>query len=147
MATFTFERSIAASPETVFEVLADHRAYPQFTGTRRVELEREGDPPPNGLGAIRQLHIVGPPVREEVTEFEPPGRFAYKLLSGIPVRDHVGTVTLTPEGDGTRMCYEVTTFPKIPLIGHAAVAIVKVAVGQIVDGVVKTAQERSRSGA
>ena len=97
MASFTIVREIAAPPETIFEVLTDHRAYPSITPLRRSELEREGDPAPNGVGAIRVLGAVGPPLREEVLTYEAPSRFSYTLLSGLPVRDHVGTVELTPQ--------------------------------------------------
>jgi uncharacterized protein YndB with AHSA1/START domain len=51
-------RRTAAPPQTVFDVLTDHRGYAEYTPLRRVELEREGDPPPNGVGAIRVLHAV-----------------------------------------------------------------------------------------
>ena len=69
-----------------------------MTPLRKSELEREGEPAPNGVGAIRVLTAVGPPLREEVLTYEEPSRFSYKLLSGLPVRDHVGTVELTPHG-------------------------------------------------
>jgi uncharacterized protein YndB with AHSA1/START domain len=70
MAQFTITSHVAAPPEVVFDVLTDHRGYPSFTPVRRVELEREGDPPPNGVGAVRVLHAVGSAVREQVTVFE-----------------------------------------------------------------------------
>ncbi len=81
---------------------------------RKVELEREGEPAPNGVGAIRVLHAVGPPLREEVIAYEAPSRFSYKLLSGLPVRDHVGTVELTPNGAGTKVVYAVRTHADRP---------------------------------
>ena len=102
MASFTLEREVAAPPEVVFDVLTDHRGYAEITPVRKVELEREGEPAPNGVGAIRVLHSVGPPLREEVIGFERPGRFSYRMLSGAPVRDHVGTVSLSPRAPGPR---------------------------------------------
>ena len=72
MASFTFVRRIAAPPETVFDVLTDHRGYAAITPLRRSELEREGEPAPNGVGAIRVLTAVGPPLREEVLAYQPP---------------------------------------------------------------------------
>ena len=59
MASFTFTREIAAAPETVFEVLTDHRRYDELTPLRKAELEREGEPTPNGVGAIRKLTRSG----------------------------------------------------------------------------------------
>src|ERR1700761_7518598 len=98
MASFTLERRVNAPPEVVFDVLTDHRGYSKITPMRRVELEREGDPAPNGVGAIRVLHSVGPPLREEILVYRPPTRFAYTVISGAPLRDHMGTVELTPDG-------------------------------------------------
>ena len=109
---------MAAPPETVFDVLTDHRRYAEITPLRKAELEREGEPAPNGVGAIRVLSVVlGPPMREEVIAYERPRRFSYKLLSGLPVRDHVGTVELTADGGGTEVVYAVQTTPTLPLVG------------------------------
>jgi uncharacterized protein YndB with AHSA1/START domain len=143
MASFTIVREIAAPPETIFEVLVDHRAYSSITPLRRSELEREGEPAPNGAGAIRVLRAVGPPLREEVLTYEEPSRFSYKLLSGLPVRDHVGTVELTAQEGGTRMTYAVRTMPTVPLVGAAVVGVVKLGVKQLIDGVSAEAERRA----
>lgn len=143
MASFTFVRQVAAPPETIFEVLTDHRGYKSLTPLRKSELEREGDPAPNGVGAIRVLSAVGPPLREEVLAYDAPTRFSYKLLSGLPVRDHVGTVALDPEGDGTRVTYAVRTFPTVPVVGAGVVAVVKLGVKQLLDGIVRESERRA----
>jgi uncharacterized protein YndB with AHSA1/START domain len=143
MASFTFEREIAAPPEIVFDVLTDHRGYAAMTSLRKSALEREGEPAPNGVGAIRVLGTVGPPVREEVISYEPAVRFSYKLLSGLPVRDHVGTVQLTPQGAGTKVVYAVRTTPTLPLAGGAVVGAVKLAIKQILNGVSAESERRA----
>lgn len=145
MASFTFVREIAAPRETIFEVLVDHRGYSSITPLRRSELEREGDPAPNGAGAIRKLSAVGPPLREEVLTYEEPSRFSYTLLSGLPVRDHVGTVELTPNDGGTKMTYAVRTIPTVPLVGAVVVGAVKLGVKQLIDGVSAEAERRAAS--
>jgi uncharacterized protein YndB with AHSA1/START domain len=146
MASFTYQREVAAPPQTVFDVLTDHRRYSEITGLRRSELEREGEPAPNGVGAIRVLSAVGPPLREEAIAYEPPVRFSYKLLSGLPVRDHVGTVELTPSGAGTRIVYAVRTTPTLPLLGGAVVAGVKLGIKQLLGGVAKESERRAANG-
>jgi uncharacterized protein YndB with AHSA1/START domain len=146
MASFTFQRQVAAPPETVFAVLTDHRGYAKLTPLRRSELEREGEPAPNGIGAIRKLSVIGPPLREEVVAYEPSKRFSYALLSGLPVRDHVGTVELTPEGGGTKVVYAVRTTPTVPLVGAAVVAAVKFGVGQLLGGIAKESERRAANG-
>jgi uncharacterized protein YndB with AHSA1/START domain len=141
MASFTFERQVSAPPETVFRALTEHHLYAEITPMRKSILEREGEPPPNGVGAIRVLTSLGPPLREEVLAYEPPERFSYKLLSGAPVRDHVGTVQLSARDGGTRMVYAVRTTPTLPLVGPLVVAVVKQAIKALMKGV-STESER-----
>jgi uncharacterized protein YndB with AHSA1/START domain len=143
MASFTLVHQVAAPPETVFDVLTDHRGYADITPMRKSVLEREGEPAPNGVGAIRALHSVGPPLREEIVSYERPDRFSYKVLSGIPVRDHLGTVLLAPEGSGTRVTYAVKTTPTLPLIGGAVVAATKLAIKQLLNGITTESERRA----
>ncbi|HXR29952.1 MAG TPA: SRPBCC family protein [Solirubrobacterales bacterium] len=146
MASFTFTREIAAPPETVFEVLTDHRRYDELTPLRRAELEREGEADPNGVGAIRRLTAVGPPMREEVIAFEAPKRFSYTVLSGLPVRDHVGTVELSANEGGTKMVYAVRTQPTLPVAGFAVVAAIKQAIKGLINGVASESERRAAAG-
>jgi len=146
VASFTFTREIAAPPEIVFAVLTDHGHYSELTPLRKSELEREGNPDPNGMGAIRRLTAVGPPMREEVIAFEAPKRFSYTVLSGLPVRDHVGTVELSEQGGGTKMVYAVRTQPTLPVGGFAVVAAIKQAIKGLIGGVAKESERRAGAG-
>jgi uncharacterized protein YndB with AHSA1/START domain len=143
VATLDFSRTVAAPVETVWEVLSDLRGMSDYTRVRRVEIERDGDPPPNGLGAIRALYAVGPPIREEIIAFEPPRHLSYRMLSGAPVRDHVGTIELEPAGVGTRMGYVLETTPKLPLTGFALIPVVRFVVEDIVSGIAAEAERRA----
>ena len=144
MASFTFTREIDAPVETVFDVLTDHAGYAKLTPLRKSELERQGDADPNGLGAIRVLSALpGPPMREEIIGYEPPKRFSYKILSGLPVRDHVGTVELRPNDGGTEITYAVKTTPTIPLAGPVFMAILKKAIRDLIAGVSKESERRA----
>jgi uncharacterized protein YndB with AHSA1/START domain len=143
MASFKYVRRVAAPPEVVFDVLTDHRRYPEITPLRKAELEREGEPAPNGLGAIRVLTVAGPPMREEVIAYERPYRFSYKILSGLPVRDHVGTVELQPADGGTEVVYAVKTTPTIPLAGPVFMVVLKKAIRDLLGGVAKESERRA----
>ncbi|HSS04210.1 MAG TPA: SRPBCC family protein [Solirubrobacterales bacterium] len=144
MASFTLVREVKAPPEVVFDVLTDHRRYSEMTGLRKSVLEREGESDPNGVGAIRKLTAVGPPMREEVIAFDRPSRFSYTVLSGLPVRDHVGTVSLEPAGqDGTKVTYALRTTPTVPVAGGLVVAAIKQAIKQLLNGVSAEAERRA----
>lgn len=147
MASFTLVREIQAPPETVFDTLTDHRRYAEMTALRRSVLECEGEPAPNGVGSIRLLTAVGPPMREETIVYERPTRFSYKVLAGLPVRDHVGTASLEPSGAGTKVTYAVRTTPTLPLVGGAVVAAVKLAIGRLLDGVTAEAERQAAAPA
>jgi uncharacterized protein YndB with AHSA1/START domain len=146
VASFTLVREVAAPPDVVFDVLTDHRRYAELTPLRCSELEREGEPAPNGVGAIRVLGAVGPPLREEVIAYEPSSRYSYTLLSGLPVRNHVGTVSLEPAGAGTKVTYAVRTNPTVPLVGGVVVAIIKQSIKLLLGGACTEAERRAASG-
>lgn len=143
MASFTLVREVNAPPEVVFDVLTDHRRYADVTPLRKSVLERQGEPAPNGVGAIRVLSSVGPPLREEVIAFEPSSRFSYKLLSGAPVRDHVGTVLLEPVAAGTMVTYALRTTPTVPVVGDVVVGVTKLAIKSLLNGIVAESERRA----
>jgi uncharacterized protein YndB with AHSA1/START domain len=145
VASFTLTREIAAPAEIVFEVLTDHRRYSELTPLRKSELEREGEPAPNGVGAIRKLTAVGPPMREEVIAYEAPRRFSYTVLSGLPVRDHIGTVELAESNGGTRMVYALRTEPTLPALGGVVIVAIKQAIKGLIDGVATESERRASS--
>lgn len=148
MPTVTLTRQIAAPREVVFDTITDHTSYPSFTPIRRCELEREGDEAPNGKGAIRALHVVGPPIREHVLEYVRPERFAYEVLSGVPVKSQVGTVTLEPAGRaGATMTYTLEIEPLVPFTGFVVDFVTRQAIGRLMKGVAEEAESRARSAA
>ena len=104
----------------MWEILADGRRWSEWGPWTEVELEREGSPPPDGTGAVRRLtaerKLLGRPVvlREEVTTFDSPATFGYRMLSGLPVRDYEATVSLSPAGEGTEIHWRAEFDPRIP---------------------------------
>ena len=145
MASFTLHASISAPIETVFDVLTDHSSYSRLTPLRSSTLERKGTPHPNGVGAIRVLKLAGPPIREEVTSFERPTRFAYRALSGVPAKHHAGTVELSTAGGATRLAWTVDSTPRIPMPDAVWVAAVKPVINQLLKGVVKESERKARA--
>lgn len=143
MPSVTVDREIGAPPEVVFEAITDHEAYPEFTPIRKAVLERPGEGAPNGVGAIRALHLVGPPIRERITVYEPPRRLAYEVLSGVPLRSQEGTVSLEPAGAGCAMSYRIDFEPLIPLSGAAVGLAIKTAIGRLTALVGAEAERRA----
>jgi hypothetical protein len=148
MASFTLTKTVDAPPEVVFDVITDHRGYADISPIRRVDMEREGDPAPNGLGAIRVLHLAGPPLREEITVYERPTTFEYRILSGAPLRGHVGHVTLERIAGGTLVTYRIDGTPAPPVVGHAFMGALRTAaVPALLRGVKREAERRAAGAA
>jgi len=93
----------AASAEAVFDVIADGARWHECMWfVPRSVVEREGDPPPDGVGSIRRFGLGPVASREEITVFERPHRLAYVARSGLPVRSYRAEVELMPaDGGGT----------------------------------------------
>lgn len=143
MPSLLLTKQIAAPPEVVFDTITDHGSYPDFTPIRKAVLERPGDEAPNGVGAIRALHVAGPPIRERVTAYRRPSVFSYEVLSGVPVKSQVGTVTIESAGEGCVMRYALEIEPKLPLTGALAGFVTRQAIGRLMDGVAREAESRA----
>lgn len=108
-----------APPESVFALVADGAGWSTWAGPFIIwsGWEVEGDPPPGGVGAIRLLGSKRLHTRERIEEYDPPRRLSYSILSGVPVKDYLAVVELTPEDGGTRIIWRGTFEPKLPGTG------------------------------
>jgi uncharacterized protein YndB with AHSA1/START domain len=138
---FTLTRTTTAPIETVFDSLTNHRGIADYVwAVRRSTLDREGVPAPNGVGAIRRIEAVGPPIVEEIIDYRRPTRYAYKMLSGAPVRDHVGTVELREAGAGTEVSWHLRSTPKIAGLDWLLSPVLKRVIGELLKGAVNAAE-------
>ena len=113
-------RTIPAPPDEVFDRLADHANYDRFRAIHGSELIREGDPAPNGLGALRRIKVRPLVFEEEITAYEPPTRLDYLIVKlNVPFKHDGGSITLTPEGHATRVDWRSSFSVPIPVVGGA----------------------------
>lgn len=115
-------RRLEVSPEKAFPVLADHARYDRFEGIRRSQLVAPGDPPPNGIGAVRWVWLGPFRFEEEMTAFEPPFRLDYVIrdVRTLPFRHEGGSIRLSPvDGGGTDAVWTSSFEIPIPVIGSA----------------------------
>jgi uncharacterized protein YndB with AHSA1/START domain len=144
MTEFTLTRTSTASIEDVFDALTNHRGIADYVwAVRRSTLDREGTPAPNGVGAVRRLEALGPAIVEEIIEYQRPTRYAYKMLSGAPVRDHVGTVELREAGTGTEVSWHLRSIPAVPGLGLVLSPLLKKVIGELLNGAVDAAESRA----
>lgn len=96
------ERTIAASPEQIFDWLTD----PTNLTTAPLFLKAgwRDDSPPPGVGAVREVIVAGAWLREEITAHDAPRTYSYRVVRSFPACEHEGgTITLTPLGEETNV--------------------------------------------
>ncbi len=133
MTTSSYEITVrsAASPQAVFDLLADAPGWASWAGPliARASWEREGDPAPGGVGAIRRFGRWPQFSREQIVAYDPPHHMAYAVLSGMPVRDYRADIDIAPEGAGTMIRWRATFTPKIPGTGALFANVLRAIVG------------------
>ena len=117
-------RTIPASAEDVFDLLADHANYDRFRPINGSKLLREGDPAPNGVGALREVKVRPLTFEEEITAYERPTRLDYLIVKlNVPFEHHGGSIRLTSEGDATHVDWRSSYTIPTPLIGGLEEAV------------------------
>jgi uncharacterized protein YndB with AHSA1/START domain len=118
MRTVHVTRTIPAPAEAVFDLLADHAHYDRFRGINGSELVREGEPPPNGVGAMRRIKVRPLSFDEEITAYERPSRLDYLIVKlNVPFEHHGGSIQVSPEGGAARVDWRSSFTVPTPLVG------------------------------
>jgi hypothetical protein len=137
-----------APREKVWGVLADLRGWKDWGPWELTDVEQDGSPEPNGDGAIRVMRAAErsmgrkPTLREQVNVFEPPMRFGYTLLSGIPLKDYQATIELTEAGEGTEIVWHLEFAGKFPGAAMLARQALEPFVKDVVGRVAREAERR-----
>ncbi|HEY0806976.1 MAG TPA: SRPBCC family protein [Pseudonocardiaceae bacterium] len=127
-------RQVDKPVSTVWRVVADHRNVATWGPGMSVDMERDGEPDPAGVGAIRVINWPGlRGIREEITAFEPNRRMAYRALSGIPVPDWAGEIELAERPGRTTIRWSLSATTRLPGAG----LILDLAAGFLLSALVK----------
>ena len=103
------EQTTHATPEALWALVSDASRYPEWGPWSAGGYRRPGDASPRGPGAVQWLRSSRRAYGRHVTTIEriivaEEGRhLAYNVIGGLPVRNYRADLTLTPEGDGTRV--------------------------------------------
>lgn len=96
------QRTIRAAPELVFSWLADPANL-----TAAPLILRAGwaaGTVAAGVGAVREATATGIWLREEITDYNPPWSYSYRIVSSFPAFGHeLGTMNLSAVVDGTQV--------------------------------------------
>jgi Polyketide cyclase / dehydrase and lipid transport len=145
MASYEVTSHSCASSEALFALISDAPGWPQWAGpvVGHGSWEREGDPPPGGVGAIRKIGRWPQFGREEVVVHDPPWHHAYVIVRGQPVRNYRADVRFTPDEDGTRITWGATFEPAIPGTGPALAAVYRRLIGAFARRLARYAESHS----
>ena len=101
------ERTIAASPKRVFDWLADPANLTSSPLVLKAGWTKSSPGP--GVGALREVTGFGTWLREEITAYDAPRSYSYRIIRSFPAFDQAGgTLTFTPSGDGTHVDWAST---------------------------------------
>ena len=141
------EKLLHIKISSAFKVLTHHAGYDQFPGCSKAELLREGDTCTNGTGAIRRIELDGGVVFvERIERFEEPTCFEYRIIDAkpFPMTHLLGRVSLSGEGDATRVVWISEGHIAIPLLGHVIDRLVERLARRLFSAVLRAA-ERSQT--
>jgi carbon monoxide dehydrogenase subunit G len=113
----TVEVAIEATPESVWNALADHESMGSWWPQKNITLVTEGTPERNGVGAVRRMHGLGAVLEEEVVAWNEGTGYDYRLRKGAPLKDHLGSIRVLPRGNTTLVQWRIELRPLLPGTG------------------------------
>jgi len=120
------ERVFATPIQRVWDVVSDHRGLDRWLlPGATIRLDPEGHSEPNGLGAVRVIERGSFRGEEKVVAYSPPHHLAYTVVSGAPIKKHLGEIFLEKVAEGTRVRWTVEFAPVVPGTGLVIAAIVR----------------------
>jgi hypothetical protein len=130
----------------VFALLADGATWPNWAPIDSFALERAGDPPPEGVGAVRVFKRGRVTGRDEIVEIVPGSRLRYVSISGLAIKDYRAIVDVGDIGDdtgGAVIRWRASFFPKIPGTGPILQRGIRRFLQQCADGLAAKAAQGS----
>jgi uncharacterized protein YndB with AHSA1/START domain len=148
--TYSFEvkRTSSAPPATLFRLETDGAGWSKWAGPMIVQSswERQGDPGPGGIGAIRKVGLWPVLMREETIEYEQDRRHVYTFAGRGPAKDYRAEVVFTANAAGGTVLRWTGTFTEgVPGTGPVVLAIMRNTIQDVSKRLVKAA-EREVSG-
>jgi len=94
-------------------------------------VEREGDPAPGGIGAIRKVGRWPMFGYEQIVAYEPPSHHAYTMVKGNPVRNYRADVRIVPDGQGALVTWSASFDALVPGTGAMLTAFYRRLIGDM----------------
>ncbi|MCW2691284.1 MAG: cyclase/dehydrase [Mycobacterium sp.] len=135
--TETREVVIEATPEEILEVMLDVESLPEWSGAHQTSEVLERDDQGRAKRSTAKVKTVGI-TDEQVLEYTYyDDGLSWTLVSAGQQRSQDARYTLTPEGDQTRVKFEITIDPMVPLPGFLLKRATKGVMDTATDGLRK----------
>jgi ligand-binding SRPBCC domain-containing protein len=143
MPSFILERTIPVPHAKVWEAAGDFSRSPGPAIT--ITCIRPGDPAKNGAGAERVIvfHDVRPlpflkpvPAYEKLEAVNPPHSFTYSISRRSPMQ-YLGVASFYPQGEATRITWDVTFTPKFPGMSKMLAKSIRASIQSYIDALEK----------
>lgn len=145
MARYIEETVFEAPRNVVYQIFADREGYSEFLPFT-VKLVRPGATERQGVGAVHRIGVGPVGVKEEIIELVDGERIQYRVVGGLPVRSHIGTITLTDHPRGTAVHYSMESTPLIPVPDAVMVWVLRQSMSSLVVGAGREAARRGAAG-
>ena len=136
----------SAPVDVVWPLIGEARRWKEWSFLDRSDLVETGDPPPDGVGAIRRFTRFGIGSQEEVVVWDPPHHLGYTMLKGFPVRHYRADVRCTADGSGTMIRWSGTFDTLIPGTGHLTRAVLGRTISRFATGAAGYADQLQSRG-
>jgi len=111
MAEGAVDVTVHAAPDAVWAKVGDFGGLREFfPGIESFRLE----------GEDRIIGMFGMEIRERLLSRDEAARtISYSVVGGVPIERHVATITVAPEGDGSKVtwAYDVEPAEMVPVFG------------------------------
>ncbi len=141
MASYTSDTIVRAPRSVVYDIFADRENNGDFLPVT-TRLKSPGSTERQGVGAVHFIGVGRVGVSEQITRLVPDERIEYKIVSGVPVKSHTGTITFTDSGAGTRVVYTMDSQPKLPVPRRILELVLRALITGFVKGATKEAESR-----
>ncbi|PWR19213.1 MxaD family protein [Zavarzinia compransoris] len=103
----------------LYALLSEHENLSKVFAPAVVTRLRDGDTVRNGVGSVRRLKMpVGAPFEETVTQAVENELIEYRITSGSPLKNHLGTMRFSARpGGGSHLDYTIVFEGRVPFIG------------------------------
>jgi ribosome-associated toxin RatA of RatAB toxin-antitoxin module len=136
--TETRELVIEATPVEIIDVLLDLESFPEWSSThKKVEILERDDQghPSKSRQVVKVVGITDTQVLDHSVHDDGVG---WELVSSRQQRAQAGRYTLTPDGDATRVRFELMVDPTVPLPGF----LIKTGAKSVMDALTKGLRKR-----